>query len=166
MFCFSRIVMNLDVQRLFKVVSKIFQSRHNSIIGNSARRTRLQEDLERLKVSEGEHMTDFLDNCHCFRLKKQAMNYVKRNIPLKQQTFNDKCHTLDRYEKNWVVYNNVLIHENTHTVSVANRPYKKLSLERKGYIDKIITNLNNLFPIDLLEEIDIFDQRWVEKNTK
>ena len=156
---FSRIVMNLDVQKLFKVVSKIFQSRHSSVIGNSKRRVRLQADLENLKTSEGEFMTNFLDHCHCFRLKRQAVNYVKRNIPLDQQTFNDKCHTLEKFEKSWVVYKNILIHENTYTINVLERPYKKLTLERQEYIDKIIKNLNDLFPMEMLQEIDIFDNR-------
>ena len=133
-------------------------SRHGTIIGNSVRRVELQEQLERLKTDDGTFMQHFLTHTHCFRTRKKALAYIARNIPIDKQDFADKCNTLARYESHgFIVYNNQLLEQNS--INVANMPFKKLSLSRTDYLSSIISNLEEFFPIELLREIDIFDNR-------
>ena len=118
----------------------------------------LQEQLERMKTVDDTYMQYFLSHTHCFRTRKKATDYIARNIPIDKQNFADKCGTLRRYESHsFVVYNNILLEQNS--INVANMPFKKLSLSRQKYLSEIISNLEELFPIELLSEIDMFDNR-------
>ena len=112
-----------------------------------------------MKTVDDTYMNHFLTNTHCFRTRKKATDYIAKKIPFEKQVFNDKCGTLKRYESHgFVVYKNVLL-EQTFP-NVADMPYKKLSLTRSNYLSEIIGNLEKLFPIELLSEVDIFDNRY------
>ena len=146
---------------LFQVQSKIYQSRHKSIIGNSEKRIQLQQSLEALKTTNGEHITKFLLETHCFATEELAEEYVNSKTPLKEQDFSDKCTSIDDYENKHVVYKNHLL--GTIPVPGATEFYETLSSVRQEYLKDIIDNLNELFPLDFLQDLDIFDNReWKE----
>ena len=117
----------------------------------------LERDLEKLKTSEGHYMKGFLAQCHCFHSKLQAEAFVRRNIPLEDQNFDDKCLSLEQYERMHVVHKNIYLEEDN--IRVSYKAFKKLSSEIDAYINKILENLREQFPLDLLQEIDMFDQR-------
>ena len=112
-----------------------------------------------MKRTDESHMKHFLTHTHCFKNRKKATDYIAKKIPPAKQNFADKCNTLRRYESHsFIVYNNVLLEQN-HP-NVADMPYKKLSLTKVKYLTAIVDNLKEMFPIELLTEIDIFDNRY------
>ena len=100
----------------------------------------------------------FLSHCHCYRNLRKAKAYIKKNIPIESQDFSDKCKSLKHYENSpYIIYNNILLQQNH--VNIANMPYVRLSTNRVPYLDTILANLEQMFPMELLSEVDIFDNR-------
>ena len=93
-----------------------------------------------MKTHDADYMRAFLDQCHCFRTRQQALNFIDRDIPVETQDFSDKCVDVEAYEKGFVVHQNYFLSEKE--VAGVPEQYVKLSTVRTGYIGSIIENLN------------------------
>ena len=93
-----------------------------------------------MKTHDADYMRAFLDQCHCFRTRQQALNFIDKDIPVETQDFTDKCVDMEAYEKGFVVHQNYLL--SVKEVAGVTEQYVKLSSVRTGYIASIIENLN------------------------
>ena len=112
-----------------------------------------------MKTHDADYMRAFLDQCHCFRTRQQALNFIDKDIPVETQDFTDKCVDMEAYEKGFVVHQNYFL--SVKEVAGVTEQYVKLSSVRTGYISSIIENLNKgwfMYPSEIKSDISwVFD---------
>ena len=107
---------NIDIQTLFKFKSKAYQMKYDCVIGHSESREYLQNQLTALKTRNGERLETFLASCHCVETLEEAEEIIQ--TPLKKQLFNSTgCEDVHEYESSFVVYKNVILHDNVEEVN-------------------------------------------------
>ena len=105
---------NIDVQTLFKYMSKTYQRKFDSVMGHASRRERLEVDLRNLKSQNGAVLRILLSRCHCVDTMDEANDIIATE--LKTQRFDqDGCKTLEQYEESVVVYKNIILHDHDIT---------------------------------------------------
>ena len=106
----SLLPMNIDIQTLLKFMSLKYQRKFDSVIGHGDDRAKLEANLENMKIQDGPNLKSLLSNCHCVQSKIQAEEIIA--TPIEDQSYDlDGCKSLEDYEKSFVVYKNVLLHD-------------------------------------------------------
>ena len=107
---------NIDIMTYFKFMSKAYQMKYDCVIGHSESREYLHNQLFALKTRNGERLDSFLASCHCLESLEEAELLIQ--TPLENQLFNSTgCEDMSEYESSYVVYKNVILHDNVEEVN-------------------------------------------------